>query len=228
MPGEQAAATLSVGIVHGALRRDLARIRTALTAAPCPQGRQRAAIAAHAGWMMTFLDGHHGGEDAGLWPAVRAKNATLRRRRRRREDLLAAVGLLEQTLLPHLRREEREMMPVVARTLSRAELDAIEQAFFIRPKTKGAARRRGAVAHRQRRRAGAAAHPRRRAGAAAVRARPRLRPALPAQPAAAVGRRTGSSHPAPARGQHGGDRLMDKTRRLRPACTGPMPQESRW
>ena len=49
MPGEQAAATASMGITHGALRRDLARIRTTLTAAPYPQGRQRAAIAAHAG-----------------------------------------------------------------------------------------------------------------------------------------------------------------------------------
>ena len=72
MPGEQAAATASMGIVHGALRRDLARIRTVLAAAPYPQGRQRAAIAAHTAWMMRFLHGHHGGEDAGLWPAVAA------------------------------------------------------------------------------------------------------------------------------------------------------------
>ena len=53
-----------------------------------------------------------------------------------REDLLAAVGLLEQALLPHLRREELEMMPVVARTLAEAELDAIEQELFLRPKSK--------------------------------------------------------------------------------------------
>ena len=49
MPGEQAAATATIGITHGALRRDLARIGTVLTAAPYPQGRQQAAIAAHAG-----------------------------------------------------------------------------------------------------------------------------------------------------------------------------------
>ena len=164
MPGEQAATTATMGTTHGALRRDLARIRTVLTAAPYPQGRQRAAIAAHAGWMMNFLHHHHTGEDAGLWPAVRAKNAAaaqlldqmdaehraiapgidaVEQAARHyagdaaaREDLLAAVALLEQTLLSHLRREELEMMPVVARTLSQAELDAIEQAFFIRPKTK--------------------------------------------------------------------------------------------
>ena len=164
MPDEKTAAPMNMATVHGALRRDLARIRTTLTAAPYPQGRQRAAIAAHTAWMMTFLHGHHGGEDAGLWPAVRAKNAAaaplldqmdadhraigpgidaVEQAARRyagaaagREDLLAAVALLEQTLLPHLRREELEMMPVVAATLSPAELDAIEQEFFIRPKTK--------------------------------------------------------------------------------------------
>ena len=46
MPGEQAATAHSMAIVHGALRRDLARIRAALTAVPYPQGRQRAALAA--------------------------------------------------------------------------------------------------------------------------------------------------------------------------------------
>src|SRR5262249_28741066 len=75
MPDEPATATRTMGIVHGALRRDLARIRMTLTAAPYPQGRQRTAIAALAVWMMDFLHHHHGGEDVGLWPAVRAKNA---------------------------------------------------------------------------------------------------------------------------------------------------------
>lgn len=164
MTDEQAAATATMGTVHGALRRDLARIRMALTAAPYPQGRQRAAIAAHAVWMMNFLHHHHGGEDAGLWPAVRAKNPAaaqlldrmdadhraiapgitgVEQAARRyagdaaaREDFLAAVALLEQTLLPHLRREELEMMPIVEKTLTEAEWKAIEQEYFIRPKSK--------------------------------------------------------------------------------------------
>ena len=50
-----------MGIVHDALRRDLARIRAAL-AGPVPAQHS----AAHVGWMMDFLHEHHEGEDAGL------------------------------------------------------------------------------------------------------------------------------------------------------------------
>jgi hypothetical protein len=53
-----------------------------------------------------------------------------------REDLLAAIALLEQTRLPHLRREELEMGPVIEQTLTDAEWNSIEQEYFVRPKTK--------------------------------------------------------------------------------------------
>ena len=56
--------TRMMGIVHDALRRDLARVRAAL-ACPVPPARRRA-LAAHVGWMMDFLHEHHEGEDAGL------------------------------------------------------------------------------------------------------------------------------------------------------------------
>ena len=64
--------TRMMGIVHDALRRDLARIRAALAGA-VPEARRRA-LAAHVGWMMDFLHEHHEGEDAGLYPMVRAVN----------------------------------------------------------------------------------------------------------------------------------------------------------
>src|SRR4051812_38138353 len=69
---EGPADTRMMGIVHDALRRDLARLRTALGTSPPPDGERRRALAAHVGWLMDFLHDHHAGEDAGLYPMVRA------------------------------------------------------------------------------------------------------------------------------------------------------------
>ncbi len=66
--------TRMMGIVHGALRRDLERARQVAGTAPYPTGRQREALGRHVVWLMDFLHAHHTGEDEGLWPAVRAKN----------------------------------------------------------------------------------------------------------------------------------------------------------
>jgi hypothetical protein len=63
--------TRMMGIVHQALRRDLARARVALARTPPPRGPQREAVARHLEWMMRFLRQHHAGEDAGLYPMVR-------------------------------------------------------------------------------------------------------------------------------------------------------------
>ena len=68
------ASTDMMGIVHSALRRDLTRTTTALTAAHPPGGAQRAALSAHVIWMMDFLHHHHRGEDDGLYPLVVSKN----------------------------------------------------------------------------------------------------------------------------------------------------------
>ena len=62
--------TRMMGIVHGALRRDLLRTRAALTAEPYPQGRRRRALGEHVAWLMEYLHAHHTGEDEGLWPLV--------------------------------------------------------------------------------------------------------------------------------------------------------------
>ncbi len=67
---EGPADTRMMGIVHDALRRDLARLRAALTT-EVGEGR-RQALAAHVAWMTDFLHAHHEGEDAGLYPMVRA------------------------------------------------------------------------------------------------------------------------------------------------------------
>ncbi|MFC9552584.1 hemerythrin domain-containing protein [Rhodococcus sp. NPDC056960] len=159
-------------IVHNALRRDLARAAQVLRTAPPPAQPQRVALADHLVWMMHFLHLHHSGEDRGLWPLVRegnpgaralldameADHARIDREMERvtaaaigyrvhpaaREDLSHALTALEQVLLPHLQREEDEMMPVVARTLTRRQWDDVEQRVFVASKTK---RELGVEAH---------------------------------------------------------------------------------
>ena len=66
--------TRMMGIVHGALVRDLRRAHVALTTQPYPRARQSRALGEHVVWLMEFLHAHHTSEDEGLWPAVRAKN----------------------------------------------------------------------------------------------------------------------------------------------------------
>ncbi|MDN5747058.1 MAG: hemerythrin domain-containing protein [Pseudonocardia sp.] len=101
--------------------------------------------AAHLDWMMAFLH-HHTGEDEGLFPLVREHDpaasallddmdadherivpamATLERAAAAwavhadaRSEVVAAIDALTATLLPHLRREEDELMPVVARSIT--------------------------------------------------------------------------------------------------------------
>lgn len=154
--------TRSMGIVHSALRRDLERTRLVLNQTQPPDKPQRRALATHLIWMMHFLHLHHSGEDVGLWPLIRSRNSSAARvldqmdkdhrsiepaaaalekaahayrdDASARDDLLAAVDRLADVLLPHLRREELEMMPVVATTLSDAEYRAVEHEYFVAPK----------------------------------------------------------------------------------------------
>lgn len=168
----QPADTRSMGIVHSALRRDLERTRLVLTEQHQPDPGRRRAVAEHLEWMMRFLHQHHSGEDAGLWPLIRSQNpsagplldqmeldhhriapavSALEGASRRygddetaREELLDALARLADVLLPHLRREELEMMPVVAATLDDAEYRAVEREYFVTPK---GLRELGAQAH---------------------------------------------------------------------------------
>jgi hypothetical protein len=154
--------TRSMGIVHSALRRDLERTRLVLSTPPYPDDERRREIAAHLLWMMHFLHVHHTGEDVGLWPLIRAKNPAAgplldemdadhrriapgidsleeaahayRRDGSARERVLAALAGLAAVLLPHLQREELEMMPVVGATISTEEYQTVEQEHFVKSK----------------------------------------------------------------------------------------------
>jgi hypothetical protein len=157
--------TRMMGIVHGALRRDLLRARDAVATAPYPDKGQRRALGEHVVWLMDFLHAHHAGEDAGLWPAVRAKNpgagplldsleadhrliepaaAALRSAGSRyattygepeRADLVTALDDLAAVLFPHLDREVADAMPVVSATITVGEWHAIEQKYNVKPKS---------------------------------------------------------------------------------------------
>jgi hemerythrin-like domain-containing protein len=154
--------TRMMGIVHSALRRDLERSRIVLTAGTVPDARRRA-LAEHLVWMMDFLHHHHEGEDSGLYPLVRAKDAKLGAildsmnseheaivpamdevkvaARSWAQDptiaprVLAAIEGLDVVLGPHLKHEEEEMMPLVETVVTQREWHEWDQATNVGPKS---------------------------------------------------------------------------------------------
>jgi len=165
MKTDTPADTRMMGIVHSALKRDLARARDVLAAEPAPRGRQRVALGKHVSWMLDFLHGHHSGEDAGLWPLVRGRNPdaadlldsmeadhariapaaaaaataaeqyTATTTDAPRVTLVEALDELLGVLVPHLDREVAEAMPVVAATISDREWKDVEQHHFVKDKS---------------------------------------------------------------------------------------------
>ena len=157
--------TRMMGIVHAALRRDLERVREAVTTEPFPRAVQRRALGEHVVWLMDFLHAHHESEDQGLWPLVRLKNpaagalldsleadhegidplaTALRKAGGRygetaddeaRSTLVEAIDALALVLYPHLDREVGEAMPVVSASITRAEWHDVEQTYTIKPKS---------------------------------------------------------------------------------------------
>ena len=165
MTAELPADTRMMGIVHAAFRRDLARVRLVLTAMPVPQGGRRRAVADQVLWLMQVLHAHHTAEDSGLWPLVRQRNpaakqlldamevdhraivpamqaltAAARQYRSTDNDdprleLVRALDWLTGVLEPHLDREVRDAMPVVAQALTARDLGAWNQTYNIKPKS---------------------------------------------------------------------------------------------
>ncbi|MET8788084.1 hemerythrin domain-containing protein [Streptomyces sp. NPDC049097] len=159
--------TRMMGIVHGALCRDLDRARTVLTAEPYPEQRRARALGEHVVWLMEVLHAHHTGEDEGLWPLVRERDPaaialldsldadhrriepaagalTVAARRYAgsatddsRVELLAALDALTAVLVPHLEREVEQGMPVVSANLSQADWHAWDQKYNVKPKSFG-------------------------------------------------------------------------------------------
>jgi hypothetical protein len=155
------AQTQMMGIVHSALRRDLVRAR--IVAAGLPEPPRRAKLAEHLLWMMDFLHHHHEGEDTGLFPLVVRENpaagalvadmdaehariapaiSTVESAARSYgagsprsdQELLEALAAMCEVLLPHLRREEVEMMPVVAESITADQWHIWDEATNVKPK----------------------------------------------------------------------------------------------
>jgi hemerythrin-like domain-containing protein len=157
--------TRMMRIVHQALRRDVGRAQAALTSTPPPSPQQQHAIGRHVTWMMSFLRAHHRSEDEGLYPVVRerdpaaaelldAMNAEHEAVASTIADveagassfgsgdtggsdrpLAAALERLGEVLLPHLQREEDEVMPVVSSVVTNGEWRALEEEYNLEPKS---------------------------------------------------------------------------------------------
>ena len=218
--------TRMMGIVHGALRRDLLRAREAVGNPPYPRGRQRRALGEHVVWLMDFLHGHHTGEDEGLWPAVRERDPSagalldsLEQDHRRiepaatalraaaeryaattddddRAALVTALDDLGEVLVPPPRPRGRGGDAGGVARLTRAEWDAIEQEHHVRPKSVTRARLRGALAARRPRPRGARRGGPHRAGAGPGGAAARVPAPLPAALRGRVAARPRRAHGA--------------------------------
>ncbi len=160
---EAPADTSMMRIVHQAFRRDLHRAETTLNADPPPPHDQQVAIARHLEWMMSFLHAHHRSEDDGLYPLVRERDpdaaelldamdadhravasaiAAVEAAASGSADagspdqrLLAALTSLSDVLLPHLDREETEMMPVVSSVVTESEWQDLEEQYNLQGKS---------------------------------------------------------------------------------------------
>jgi hemerythrin-like domain-containing protein len=155
--------TRMMGIVHSALRRDLVRTRMVLEDEAPLAPQRRLALANHVVWLMDFLHTHHHGEDIGLYPMVLRNDPSTadlvadmdgdhsridpaitsleQAARAYRDDapgsldgLLAALAALDEVLLPHLTREEVEMMPVVSSCVTEREWQDWNQRINVKPK----------------------------------------------------------------------------------------------
>jgi hemerythrin-like domain-containing protein len=157
------AVTTMMGIVHAAMRRDLARARIVLEDERCLTPARRAALAEHLLWLMHFLHEHHDGEDTGLYPMVRRADPSLgealdamdaehvlihpamealetsvrewQNDQTATPSVLEAIASLEAVLNPHLEHEEREMMPLVSRAITQRQWHAWDQAANIKSKS---------------------------------------------------------------------------------------------
>ena len=112
--------TRMMGIVHAALRRDLERVREAVTTER-PAGLPRGRPSAHRPLASAL-------REAGRRYGERVEDEA-------RSTLAKAIDALAQVLYPHLDREVGEAMPVVSASITRAEWLEVEETYTIKPKS---------------------------------------------------------------------------------------------
>jgi hypothetical protein len=141
-------------LIHRVLRREFGRLPRLIRAAAGDRARSKA-IGAHAREMLTFLHTHHTGEDELLFPLLRERAAldpelmdrmdtqharvndavtaieaelpawTVSADAAVGERMAARIDTMMPTLIEHLAEEEREILPIVAVTLTQSEWDAL-------------------------------------------------------------------------------------------------------
>lgn len=161
-PENRPADPIAMVAFHSALRRDLRRTRILLDDFPDLDGRS-ARLGRRLRWLVEFLRWHHEGEDEALWPLLSERDPELRPLLAEMEAEHAAVdqplaaldsagrGLvtgwgdpesvrralddLESLLDRHLAREERLLLPHVARLMSQKDWDDFQDRGWIRGST---------------------------------------------------------------------------------------------
>ena len=146
--------------IHAALRRDLSRLREAAAQLDSPAGAPPTVLT---GWdaFRAQLGNHHAAEDDDLWPVLRRElsgaadvasvDAMVEEHRhippalagvdaalRGGGELAAPAELLSTVVLDHLAHEEREVIPLIERHLTRAQW----RAFLLKERDRRSPRQR--------------------------------------------------------------------------------------
>lgn len=141
-------------LIHRVIRREFRRL-PALFRAAARDGVRSKIVGAHAREMLNFLHTHHAGEDELLFPLLRERAAldpelmdrmdaqharvsdaveaveaelpgwTTSADAAAGERMAARIDAMMPTLLDHLAEEEQEVLPIVSRTLTQREWDAL-------------------------------------------------------------------------------------------------------
>ncbi len=151
-------------VIHGAVRRDLARLEAALAAFPDGDGRRAAELQRGYAFLRSELTRHHEGEDTWIWPMLASFQvdpvllAAMESEHRAMAEALATTGLALDALVKrptaavaksarvsvvdtgevverHLAHEENDLEPVLRPHLDSPEWHAVEKKLRSAPPT---------------------------------------------------------------------------------------------
>jgi hemerythrin-like domain-containing protein len=152
---QQGCDTQDMVVVHRAFRREFRLLPRLVRTVPAGDCDRAGVVAAHARNVLDALQHHHEGEDALIWPRLHARTEvpqalvylmesqhaavaelmqltgslldrwSVTGSATSREELAVVLDHLDSALAEHLDDEERSVLPIVARTLTTEEWDAV-------------------------------------------------------------------------------------------------------